>query len=119
MVHKSRFQKNVKPFLICKDHTVSGEQYSLMKNQEFDLLVTSPVPSNLEKYYQSNAYISHTDAKKSLFDKVYQIVKRHTLKKKVMLLDSFVTEEKTVLDVGAGTGDFLQACKKIIGKSRV
>ena len=112
MVHKSRFQKNVKPFLNCKDHTVSGEQYSLMKNQEFDLLVTSPVPSNLEKYYQSNAYISHTDAKKSLFDKVYQIVKRHTLKKKVMLLDSFVTEEKTVLDVGAGTGDFLQTCKK-------
>jgi len=43
---------------------------------------------------------------------VYQIVKRHTLKKKVMLLDSFLTEEKTVLDIGAGTGDFLQVCKK-------
>nr|WP_271487723.1 class I SAM-dependent methyltransferase [Polaribacter sp.] len=83
-----------------------------MKNQEFDLLVTSPVPLILEKYYQSEDYISHTDAKKSLFDKVYQIVKRHTLKRKVMLLDSFLTEEKTVLDIGAGTGDFLQACKK-------
>ena len=112
MLKESRLKKNVKPFLNCKDHTVSGERYEVMKNQEFDLLVTSPVPSNLEKYYQSEDYISHTDAKKSLFDKVYQIVKRHTLKKKVMLLDSFLTEEKTVLDIGAGTGDFLQACKK-------
>ena len=112
MLKKSCLKKNLKPFLNCKDHTVSGERYEVMKNQEFDLLVTSPVPSNLEKYYQSEDYISHTDAKKSLFDKVYQIVKRHTLKRKVMLLDSFLTEEKTVLDIGAGTGDFLQACKK-------
>ena len=112
MLKESRLKKNLKPLLNCKDHTVSGERYEVMKNQEFDLLVTSPVPSNLEKYYQSEDYISHTDAKKSLFDKVYQIVKRHTLKKKVMLLDSFLTEEKTVLDIGAGTGDFLQACKK-------
>ena len=112
MLKKSCLKKNLKPFLNCKDHTVSGERYEVMKNQEFDLLVTSPVPSNLEKYYQSEEYISHTDAKKSLFDKVYQIVKRYTLKRKVVLLDSFLTEEKTVLDIGAGTGDFLQACKK-------
>jgi 2-polyprenyl-3-methyl-5-hydroxy-6-metoxy-1,4-benzoquinol methylase len=112
MLKESRFQKNLKPFLNCKDHTVSGELYEVMKNQEYDFLVTSPVPSDLEKYYQSEDYISHTDAKKSLFDKVYQVVKRHTLKKKVTLLDSFSTEEKTVLDIGAGTGDFLQACIK-------
>ena len=83
-----------------------------MKNQEYDFLVTSPVPSDLAKYYQSEDYISHTDAKKSLFDNVYQIVKRHTLKKKVALLNSFLPEQKTVLDIGAGTGDFLHACKK-------
>jgi len=112
MLKKSCLKNNLKPFLNCKDHTVSGERYEIMKNQEFDLLVTSPVPSSLEKYYQSEEYISHTDAKKSLFDKVYQIVKRYTLKRKVVLLDSFLTEEKTVLDIGAGTGDFLQACKK-------
>lgn len=112
MSQESRFQKNATPFLNCTDHSVSGEVYQLMKNQEFDFLVTTPVPSNLEKYYQSDAYISHTDAKKSLFEKAYQIVKKYTLKKKVMLLDSFATAEKTVLDVGAGTGDFLQVCKK-------
>tara|TARA_B110000091_G_scaffold192481_1_gene216934 strand:+ start:5367 stop:6224 length:858 start_codon:yes stop_codon:yes gene_type:complete len=112
MLKESHLQKNLKPFLNCKDHTVSGELYRVMKNQEYDLLVTSPMPSDLAKYYQSEDYISHTDARKSLFDNVYQIVKRHTLKKKVALLNSFLPEEKTVLDVGAGTGDFLQACKK-------
>ena len=75
------------------------------------MLVTSPVPSNLDKYYLSENYISHTDSKKSLFDKVYQLVKNHTLKKKLKLINSFKTEEKTILDVGAGTGDFLKVCK--------
>ena len=112
MLKESRLQKNLKLFLNCKDHTVSGELYRVMKNQEYDFLVTSPVPSDLAKYYQSEDYISHTDAKKSLFDNVYQIVKRHTLKKKVALLNSFLPEQKTVLDIGAGTGDFLHACKK-------
>lgn len=112
MLKESRLQKNLKPFLNCKDHTVSGEFYEVMKNQEYDLLVTSSVPSDLENYYQSEDYISHTDAKKSLFDKVYQGVKRHTLRKKVALLNSFFPEEKTVLDIGAGTGDFLLECKK-------
>ncbi|CAI8302865.1 MAG: Ubiquinone biosynthesis O-methyltransferase [Polaribacter sp. SA4-10] len=112
MLKESRLQKNLKLFLNCKDHTVSGELYGVMKNQEYDFLVTSPVPSDLAKYYQSEDYISHTDAKKSLFDNVYQIVKRHTLKKKVALLNSFLPEQKTVLDIGAGTGDFLHACKK-------
>ena len=82
-----------------------------MKNEVYDMLVTSPVPSNLDKYYLSENYISHTDSKKSLFDKVYQLVKNHTLKKKLKLINSFKTEEKTILDVGAGTGDFLKVCK--------
>ncbi len=112
MLKENRLQKNLTPFLNCKDHTVSGEFYEVMKNQEYDLLVTSSVPSDLENYYQSEDYISHTDATKSLLDKVYQVVKRHTLRKKVALLNSFFPEEKTVLDIGAGTGDFLLECKK-------
>lgn len=82
-----------------------------MYNKEFDMLVTSPVPVNLENYYKSEAYISHTDSNKSLFDKIYQIVKNHTLKQKLKLINSFKVDEKTILDIGAGTGDFLNTCK--------
>jgi len=111
LITEKEFYKNLKPFLNCIDYTVSEESYEVMKNEVYDMLVTSPVPSNLDKYYLSENYISHTDSKKSLFDKVYQLVKNYTLKKKLKLINSFKTEEKTILDVGAGTGDFLKVCK--------
>ena len=112
MLKEKGLHEKLTPFLECKDHTVSGEFYKVMRNEEYDLLVTSPVPENIEKYYQSEEYISHTDAQKTILEKVYQGVKTHTLKKKVALINSFLSPKKTVLDIGAGTGDFLQVCKK-------
>jgi 2-polyprenyl-3-methyl-5-hydroxy-6-metoxy-1,4-benzoquinol methylase len=117
--NKNELFTNLKPLLNCKDYTVSGERFELLKNEEYQMLVTSPVPLDLENYYKSEDYISHTDSKKTFFDKIYQIVKKHTLKRKCSLLNSFKTEEKTVLDFGAGTGDFLKVCKnnkwKVLG----
>lgn len=110
MIEKE-LHKGLKPFLNCIDYTVSNESYEVMINKEYEMLVTSPVPVDIENYYKSEDYISHTDSKKSLFDKVYQIVRNYTLNKKLKLLNSFKTEEKTVLDIGAGTGDFLLTCK--------
>jgi len=103
-------QKGLKPFLNCKDFTVSGETYEVMFNENYDMLVTSPVPVDLENYYKSEDYISHTDSKKSLLDKVYQSVKNYTLRRKLFLINSFKTPSKNILDVGAGTGDFLKIC---------
>jgi 2-polyprenyl-3-methyl-5-hydroxy-6-metoxy-1,4-benzoquinol methylase len=111
MAKEKDFYQNLQPFLNCKDHTVSGEVYKVMLNKEYDMLVTIPVPENLATYYKSENYISHTDSKKSLLDKVYQIVKNTTLKRKLKLIDSFKTSSKNILDVGAGTGDFLKVCK--------
>jgi 2-polyprenyl-3-methyl-5-hydroxy-6-metoxy-1,4-benzoquinol methylase len=111
MIKDKDFYKNLQPFLDCKDHTVSSEVYQVKRNIEFDMLVTVPVPKNLAAYYKSEDYISHTDSRKSLLDKVYQIVKNITLKRKVSLIDSFKTPTKNILDVGAGTGDFLKVCK--------
>ena len=110
MNKKIDFYKDLKPFLECKDFTVSGEFYQVKKNEEFDMLVTVPVPENLGDYYKSEDYISHTDSKKTLFDKVYQSVKNITLKRKLNLINSFNTTSKNILDVGAGTGDFLKVC---------
>ena len=111
MNKKTDFYKNLEPFLECKDYTVSGELYHVKKNTEFDMLVTVPVPKNLGDYYKSENYISHTDSKKSVLDKVYQSVKNITLKRKLKLINSFGTSTKNILDVGAGTGDFLKVCK--------
>jgi len=102
---------NLKPFLECNDFTVSKTVFNVQKNEEFDLLVTTPVPKNLSDFYESEDYISHTDSTKSLFDKVYQFVKNIALKRKLNLINSFHTNSNSILDVGAGTGDFLQTCK--------
>ncbi|WP_428743483.1 class I SAM-dependent methyltransferase [Tenacibaculum sp.] len=112
LITEKEFYKNLTPYLNCIDYTVSNESYEVMQNVTYDMLVTSPVPDNLDKYYLSENYISHTDSKNSLFDKIYQLVKNYTLKKKLKLINSFNTEEKSILDVGAGTGDFLKVCKK-------
>lgn len=118
MSKKIDFYQNLQPFLDCKDYTVSGEVYQVMINKEFDMLVTKPVPDNLGDYYKSEDYISHTDSNKSLFDKVYQFVKNITLKRKLHLINkcllhqnSITRPEKNILDIGAGTGDFLKVCK--------
>ncbi len=111
MKNRIDFYKGLQPFLTCKDHTVSREKFEVKINTTYDMLVTTPVPKNISKYYQSDKYISHTDAKKTLFDKVYQLVRKIALSNKLRLLNSFKTNSNKVLDIGAGTGDFLKVCK--------
>lgn len=101
----------MKLFLKTKDFSVSGETFELFKDEELDMLVTRPQPENLSRYYESEDYISHTDAEKSLMDKMYQVVKRRNLKNKIQLIESQTNKPKSLLDIGAGTGDFLLFAK--------
>jgi len=41
------------------DHAYSKESFSLLSEQEGDLLKTDPLPRNLAAYYSENSYISH------------------------------------------------------------
>ncbi|WP_438710628.1 class I SAM-dependent methyltransferase [Aquimarina muelleri] len=106
-------QNDLDFFIECKDYTVSGETFQLLYDKEYDLLVTSPKPKEHElgKYYESEDYISHTDAKRSFFEKLYHIVKVYSLNKKVKLISKLNSKSKLVLDIGAGTGDFLNTAK--------
>jgi len=99
-------------YLKTKDHSVTGEEFELSYHSEFDMLITKPQPTDLEKYYQSDAYISHTDSTKTLLDKIYQIVKKISLFLKVRLIGRYAQDDKTLLDVGAGTGDLLFAASQ-------
>lgn len=100
------------PYGSCKDYLVSGEEFELLLDDNLDLLMTSPKPmdEDLGRYYESEAYISHTDSKKSVLDFVYQTVKGIALKQKLKLINSFNSEGVKILDIGAGTGDFLKVC---------
>ena len=101
-------------FLKTKDYSVSNEAFDLRYNQAYDMLETSPQPelALLDSYYESEDYISHTDAKRSMTDRIYQFVKKFTIAKKVKRINTFNLDGKTLLDIGCGTGDFLHACKR-------
>lgn len=91
------------------DFAVSQEQFSLKYNAEYDCLETYPVPDQLELYYDSKDYISHTDASDSLLAKVYQFVKSYAIKRKEQLVSEHVkVNHKSILDIGSGTGSFLE-----------
>lgn len=100
-------------YLTVKDHSVSGEEFDLLYNSEFDFLETRPQPSQekLPEYYKSEDYISHTDSKRNLFEKVYHVVKTRTLKRKLKLIKTYSKNGKSLLDFGCGTGDFLKVAK--------
>ena len=103
-----------KVFITCKDHTVTGEDFELLLDEDREMLITFPRPDkkNLPKYYKSEAYISHTDSTSSLKDKIYQQVKKFMLRKKLNWINKKFPEKGKLLDVGAGTGDFLAVAKK-------
>jgi 2-polyprenyl-3-methyl-5-hydroxy-6-metoxy-1,4-benzoquinol methylase len=104
---------NKKHFLTVKDYSVSKETFDLYYDETLDMLITHPQPSldNLGKYYESEDYISHTDNKRSLFEKLYHFIKSIALKNKLNLINSLQHNKGKILDIGAGTGDFLSVAK--------
>jgi 2-polyprenyl-3-methyl-5-hydroxy-6-metoxy-1,4-benzoquinol methylase len=97
----------MKLFLKTKDFSVSGEEFELYQDEGLDMLVTKPQPQNLGPYYESEDYISHTDATSTFTDRLYQLVKAKNLKNKLQLIENQCVKNKNLLDLGAGTGDFL------------
>lgn len=105
---------NKKHFLNVKDYSVSQEIFDLYHDEKLDMLITYPQPSleNLGKYYESVDYISHTDSKRSLFEKCYHFIKSIALKNKLDLVNALQPSKGSILDIGAGTGDFLSVIKE-------
>lgn len=101
-------------YIKVKDHSVSGEEFELLLDTELQLLKTTPQPAaeNLGRYYESDDYISHTDSKRSLFEKLYHAVKQKALRDKVNLITGLTGKKGNLLDIGAGTGDFAAEAAK-------
>ncbi|WP_457866529.1 class I SAM-dependent methyltransferase [Salegentibacter sp. F14] len=99
-----------KVYIECQDFLVSQEKFQLV-SADFEILKTIPVPENLASYYESENYISHTDSSKGITDRIYRLVKKYMLNKKLNWIESLMLPGK-LLDVGAGTGDFLLNAKE-------
>ena len=101
-------------YLICDDHSVSGESFALVKCDKCSLVFTNPRPeqSSLPDYYQSDQYISHTDKGNSLINFIYKLVRKYTITRKIKLIDKLNRGRGSLLDYGCGTGDFIKAANK-------
>ena len=102
-------------YLEVEDFTVSHEKFQLLYNAEYDILKTTPQPSldKLGSYYESDDYISHTDGQRSLFEKIYQVVKTKNISDKVKTVTRANSGTGRLLDIGCGTGDFLSVAKSV------
>ena len=98
--------------LLVVDHNVSNDVFTITKCCKCGFLFTNPIPTKetIGNYYKSNNYISHSGTKKGLINYIYHFVRNYQLFKKERLISN-LSNEKTLLDIGCGTGEFLSYCK--------
>jgi 2-polyprenyl-3-methyl-5-hydroxy-6-metoxy-1,4-benzoquinol methylase len=103
---------NLAPFIKAKDHTVTGETFSIVECKTCGLKITSPRPADgeLGKYYKSEKYISHSNSRSGLTNKLYHLARNYSLVKKLSLILSY-KKPGSLLDIGCGTGEFLKFCQ--------
>jgi 2-polyprenyl-3-methyl-5-hydroxy-6-metoxy-1,4-benzoquinol methylase len=107
--------ENVKEYLSTKDYFITNHSFTVYECANCRVLFTYPVPDSevlYSKYYKSENYLSHNKKASDLFSRLYRLVQKINISKKLRLLESINKPlEKKILEVGAGTGDFLAACR--------
>ncbi len=101
--------------LSVKDHSVSGETFQVVECSNCSLRFTQDPPDayGIVPYYKSEEYISHTNTSKGLINRMYQTVRKRTLRKKRKLIKRSTGLEKgKILDLGSGTGAFVNKMKQ-------
>jgi len=94
------------------DFSISKETFELKKCTDCDFVFTSdpPRPEDIGPYYDSEVYISHSNTKRGLVNNLYHKVRDYMFFRKFSLIDSLGTN-KNLLDIGSGTGYFLNYMK--------
>ena len=107
-------EKNIFKVFSAKDYTVSGEQFEICECRNCTLRFTQNIPGEeqIGKYYQSESYVSHSDTNEGLINKLYHKVRKRTLLQKRKLVENITGKNNgSLLDVGCGTGAFLNVMK--------
>ena len=100
---------NLKPFLQCVDYTVTKEKFNIVSCKQCGFKFTNPRPDIklIHKYYESESYISHSNTNSGIFNKLYHFIKKIAIKNKIRIIEGLQPKNKTLLDIGCGTGSFL------------
>lgn len=99
--------EDISAFLKATDHLLTHESFDIYQCHSCDFRFTQdvPPPDEIGKYYQSADYISHSDTRKGLMNKLYHFGRTWMLKKKYGMVKKAAKGRK-LLDIGCGTGYF-------------
>jgi 2-polyprenyl-3-methyl-5-hydroxy-6-metoxy-1,4-benzoquinol methylase len=106
---------NIQEQLPAKDHTVSQQIFSIWHCNTCTARFTQDVPAQdaIGAFYASENYISHSDTKKGVINSLYHLVRKRTLgSKRRLVINSTGLIKGSILDIGCGTGAFLNTMKE-------
>lgn len=105
--------ENISEFLKAKDHLLTGKTFPIFKCSLCGFVFTQDIPPTEEigSYYRSQDYISHSDSRKGLMNKLYHLGRTFMLRKKYRMVKK-VAKGNMLLDIGTGTGYFPGFMKK-------
>jgi 2-polyprenyl-3-methyl-5-hydroxy-6-metoxy-1,4-benzoquinol methylase len=94
----------------CTDFFVTGELFPIIECNRCHFRWTgkAPSPDDAGRYYQSEAYISHSNTKIGLINRIYHVIRNLMLGRKLNIIGKCSgMKNGSLLDIGAGTGFFL------------
>ncbi len=103
------------PKLEAQDYTVSNEKFSIWHCANCSIKFTQDVAdqNSIGRYYKSDNYISHSDTKSGLVNSLYHSIRKFTLLlKRKLIQNQTQLKSGTILDIGCGTGAFLNTMKE-------
>ena len=102
--------KNAHFLVKSTDFTLSKQEFEifLCDNCQTAFTKNPPTADQIGQYYQSEDYISHSNTQKGFINKLYHFARKMMLASKRNLVEKLNGQKpKTILDIGCGTGYFL------------
>lgn len=107
--------KDIQYHFTATDYSVSGESFEVWRCMQCagEYTQRAPAASDIGKYYASDNYISHSDTRKGMMSQIYHRVRARMLQSKSRLLEQWQgASQKRLLDIGCGTGYFLNTLQQ-------
>ena len=91
----------------CEDYFVSHEKFPIYYCNACSFNFTQHIPGKdeINRYYETLDYVSHSNIKKGLINTIYHWVRKRMLWRKAKIVEKNQVS-KHLLDVGCGTGHF-------------